>query len=536
MLQPPGSARKDGTGRRALLVFPRYTPSFGTFEYAFPLVGAKAFMPPQGLLTIAAYLPPTWQVRFVDENLKTAKPSDFAWAEVVFVSGMHIQRSQINDINRRAHAAGKTTVLGGPSVSASPEYYPDFDYLHLGELGDATDALLQRLEADASHPSRQIRLVTDKRRDLADFPLPAYEMADLKKYFMGSIQFSSGCPYDCEFCDIPALYGRIPRLKTAEQVCAELDKMRACGVENTVYFVDDNFIAHRRATRDLLPALIEWQKARGYPFRFACEATLNIAKRPELLADMREANFQTIFCGIETPEPDALEAMDKAHNLMVPLLESIERLNSYGFEVVSGIILGLDTDTPETPRQILDFVEASHIPLLTMNLLQALPKTRLWDRLADEGRITNDDGLESNVIFRQPYQQVVEGWRRCIATAYSPEALFARFEHQDQATYPNRFQPPRKVTFSDIVMGLTTLSRVLWTCGVRSSYRKTFWEFARPRLRKMDIERVISVGLVSHHLITFAREAAQGRQNASFYSAKVSAKASAAAPVVARAA
>lgn len=536
MLQQPGSAKRDGTGRRALLVFPRYTPSFGTFEYAFPLVGAKAFMPPQGLLTIAAVLPSSWQVRFIDENLRAATAHDFAWAEVVFVSGMHIQRGQINDINKRAHSAGKTTVLGGPSVSASPDYYPDFDYLHLGELGDATEALIERLERDVERPTDQVRLTTDKRRDLAEFPLPAYELAELKKYFMGSIQFSSGCPYDCEFCDIPALYGRIPRMKSPAQVCAELDKLRECGIENTVYFVDDNFIAHRRAARELVPALIEWQKARGYPFRFACEATLNIAKRPEFLADMREANFQTIFCGIETPEPEALEAMDKAHNLMVPLLESIERLNSYGFEVVSGIILGLDTDTSDTPRQILDFVEASHIPLLTMNLLQALPKTRLWDRLERDGRITDDEGLESNVVFRQPYKQVVEGWRTCIATAYAPEALFKRFEHQDRATYPHRLQPPRKVSFADIRMGMATLARVLWTCGVKSSYRKTFWAFAWPRLKKLDIERVIAVGLVCHHLITFAREAAQGRQNASFYSRKVSVKAEAAAPAIAEAA
>jgi radical SAM superfamily enzyme YgiQ (UPF0313 family) len=536
MLQSSDNRRRDGTGRRALLVFPRYTPSFGTFEYAFPLVGAKAFMPPQGLLTIAAALPSTWQVRFIDENLKVATASDFAWAEMVFVSGMHIQRGQINDINRRAHAAGKVTALGGPSVSASPDYYPEFDFLHLGELGDATEALIERLEQDTTRPPAQVKFVTDKRRDLADFPLPAYELAEVKKYFMGSIQFSSGCPYDCEFCDIPALYGRIPRLKTPAQVCAELDKLRACGVQSTVYFVDDNFIAHRRAARELVPALIEWQKARGYPLRFACEATLNIAKRPEFLADMREANFQTIFCGIETPEADALEAMDKGHNLMVPLLESIERLNSYGFEVVSGIILGLDTDTPQTPRQILDFVEASHIPLLTMNLLQALPKTRLWDRLERDGRLTNDEGLESNVVFRRPYEQVVQGWQTCIAAAYSPEALYRRFEHQDKATYPNRLQPPTKVTFADIRMGLMTLARVLWTCGVRSSYRRTFWAFAWPRLKKMDIERVISVGLVSHHLITFAREAAAGRQNAGYYSQKVSAKAASAAPAIAEAA
>ena len=522
-------------GRRALLVFPRYTPSFGTFEFAFPLVGAKAFMPPQGLLVIAAALPTNWQVRFVDENLKPASARDFAWAEVVFVSGMHIQRGQINDINHRAHAAGRTTVLGGPSVSASPEYYPDFDYLHVGELGDATEALFSRLEADTAPPSGQVRFVTEHRRDLADFPLPAYEIAELKNYFMGSIQFSSGCPYDCEFCDIPALYGRIPRLKTPAQVCAELDKLRACGVGDAIYFVDDNFIANRRAVRELLPALIDWQKANGYPVRFACEATLNIAKRPEILEDMREASFQTIFCGIETPEPDALQAMDKGHNLMVPILEGIERLNAYGFEVVSGIIMGLDTDAPETPRHILDFIEASQIPLLTINLLQALPRTRLWDRLAAEGRITDDEDLESNVVFRLPYAQVVDAWRALVATVYAPEALFARFEHQDRVTYPHRLQPPRKVTAADVKRGMAILSRILWTCGVKARYRRVFWAFAWPRLKALDIERVISVGVVAHHLISFADEAAQGRQNASFYSRKVSPRAAPVMAVAARA-
>ena len=521
-------------GRRALLVFPRYSPSFGTFEFAFPLVGAKAFMPPQGLLVIAAALPEGWDVRFVDENLRPASAEDLAWAEVVLVSGMHVQRGQINDINRRAHAAGLATVLGGPSVSASPEQYPEFDYLHVGEIGDATLELFARLEADPCRPPAQVVLETRQRRDLANFPLPAYELAELRKYFMGSIQFSSGCPYDCEFCDIPALYGRIPRLKTPEQLCAELDKLRACGLADSVYFVDDNLIANRRALRDLLPSLIAWQRANGYPYRFACEATLNIAKRPELLGPMREAAFQTIFCGIETPEPEALRAMHKGHNLMTPILEGVETLNSYGFEVVSGIIMGLDTDGPDTAGHILDFVDASQIPLLTINLLQALPRTPLWDRLAREGRLDEDEDLESNVVFRRPYGEVVEGWRRCIAAAYEPGALFARFEHQIEATYAHRLTPPRTVKWADVKRGLTILARVLWTCGVTSSYRREFWAFAWPRLKVMDIERVISVGVVAHHLISFAREASQGRQNASFYSQKPARSAPAPAAELAR--
>src|SRR3954468_10838182 len=247
--------------RRLLCVFPRYAPSFGSFEFSYPLTdGIRAFMPPQGLLVIAASAPKDWQVRFIDENIDPATPADFAWAEVVFVSGMHVQRPQMQDILRRAHAQDRTVVLGGSSVSACPEHYPDFDYLHVREMGDATDELFDRLERDATRPERQIVLTTVVRRELTDFPIPAYELAQLSSYFIGSIQFSSGCPYQCEFCDIPALYGRNPRFKTPEQVSAELDKMVECGLSNAVYFVDDNFIAHRRGVRELLPHLVEWQK------------------------------------------------------------------------------------------------------------------------------------------------------------------------------------------------------------------------------------------------------------------------------------
>ena len=197
-------------------------------------------------------------------------------------------------------------------------------------------------------------LTTKERRELSEFPMPAYELAQIDRYLLGSIQFSSGCPYQCEFCDIPALYGRVARYKTAEQVCAELDKLVACGLSTSVYFVDDNFIANKRAVREMLPHLIEWQKRNGYPLLLSCEATLNIAKRPEILELMREAAFTTIFCGIETPEPEALKSISKEHNMMVPLLGAIETLNGFGMEVVSGIILGLDTDTPDTGGKVLE--------------------------------------------------------------------------------------------------------------------------------------------------------------------------------------
>jgi radical SAM superfamily enzyme YgiQ (UPF0313 family) len=517
-------AQSVGTVRRILCVFPRYTPSFGSFEYAYPLTdGVQGFMPPQGLLLIAAYLPENWPVRFIDENMRPATEEDFAWAEAVFVSGMHIQRHQMSDICRRAHAFDLPVAIGGPSVSACPDYYPSFDYLHVGELGDATDELIARLARDPSRPPQQVVFKTVDRLDMTSFPLPAYELADLKRYLLGSIQYSSGCPYQCEFCDIPGLYGRNPRLKTPQQITAELDKLLECGIRGSVYFVDDNFIGNRKAALDLLPHLVEWQKKTGFVLRFACEATLNIAKRPEILAGMREAFFCTIFCGIETPDPVALKAMHKDHNMMVPIMEGVRTINSYGMEVVSGIILGLDTDKPETEQHLMEFIETSQIPLLTINLLQALPKTPLWDRLVKENRLIEDEGRESNVDFRQPYDEVVDAWRRCMGAAYEPAALLQRYEYQIRETYPKRITPPpdKRVTWPNIRLGLIMLRNIFWKIGILGDYKLEFWKFALRRLARGEIEHLIEAMMVGHHLIMFARAASGGQQNASNYSMRL---------------
>jgi radical SAM superfamily enzyme YgiQ (UPF0313 family) len=480
-------------------------------------------MPPQGLLVIAAYLPEDWQVRFVDENMAAASSADFAWADVVMVSGMHVQAPQIRDIAERAHAAGKAVALGGPSVSAAPEMYPGIDYLHIGEIGDATDALIAALDESPARPPAQQRYETVERMPLEEFPIPAYDAITLGRYLIGSIQFSSGCPYRCEFCDIPGLYGRQPRLKTAEQLLAELDAMAAQPARpSTIYFVDDNFIGNKKAAREILPHLVAWQKRNHYPFNFACEATLNIAKQTDVLELMREAAFVTVFVGIETPEIEALKGMRKEQNATLPIVESVETLNSYGLEVTSGIILGLDTDNGRSADRLIDFIESSQIPILTINLLQALPKTPLWDRLARDNRLVDNPRLESNVRFLRPYDQVLADWRRCIAHAYAPERLFARFLHQVDATYVNRLKVPAKgrLTLANLRQGLVLAFRVFTRVGLKSSYRREFWQAAWYALKRGQIEAMLSMGFVAHHLITFTREALRGEQNASFYSTR----------------
>jgi len=508
------------TVRNILCVFPRYTPSFGTFHHSYALLGGvRAFMPPQGLLVVASYLPAAWGVRLVDENARPVTPEEFGWADAVFVSGMHVQRPHIDDIVGRAHAAGRPVVLGGPSVSGCPESYPTADILHIGEVGDATDRVIEHLDTHSGRPGRQLAFTTTTRLPLDDFPIPAYELISLREYFLASIQFSSGCPYTCEFCDIPALYGRNPRLKQPAQVLAELERLRAGGAQ-AVYFVDDNFIGNQKAALELLPHLVAWQARNRYPLRLSCEATLNIAKNERVLALMREAGFVTVFCGIETPEPAALRAMSKEQNLRLPIVEAVRRINSYGLEVVSGIILGLDTDTPETADHILEFIDASQIPILTINVLYALPKTPLWERLAREGRLLEDPARESNVRFRLPEETVLEMWRRCIRAAYTPEFLYARYAYNQRHTFRRRRRfplNPARLAPASVGRGAAILLRLFWRLGARGHYRRVFWRMAWQMLRAGRVEHLIHSAVVSHHLIEFTRDSLRDAPEPSFY-------------------
>lgn len=518
------------TRRRVLLVFPRFSHSFGTFNHAFPLMNVRAFMPPQGILVIAALLPPAWEYRFVDENIQPATPADFAWADVVFTTGMHIQRSQIRDIVRRGQAAGKPVAVGGPSASSAPEFYPEADYLHVGEAGDATLRLFERIDQHRERPADPVVFTASDLLPLDQFPAPAYRALRVRDYLLGSVQFSSGCPFTCEFCDIPALYGRAPRLKRPEQILQELDEL-ADGGAVSIYFVDDNFIGNPKAARELLPYLVEWQRRRDYTVRLSCEATLNIASHPDILAQMREAFFTNVFIGIETPEPGALRAMKKVQNLRLPILEAVETLNRHGMEVAAGIILGLDTDTEETAQAMIDFARLSNIPILAVNILYALPKTPLYRRLAAEGRLVPEHisaGRDSNIQFREGYDEVVRRWLQVIQEVYDPKTLYARYQYNAEHTYPHRRQPSqpwRQATPANLARALQILARLVWRVGVRGDYRHTFWTTVWRHLRHGNIETIFQVTMVAHHLISYARECLAGKLQSSNYSPRVTVRA-----------
>ena len=341
---------------------------------------------------------------------------------------------------------------------------------------------------------------------------------------MLTVQFSSGCPYLCEFCDIPGLYGRQPRLKTPQQITAELDAMRKQkGHPPVVYFVDDNFVGNRKAAKDMLPVLVEWQKQHGYPLQFACEATLNIAKQTEILELMREASFLGLFVGIETPEADALKAMRKDQNNAVPMMASIKTLNDYGLEVTSGIILGLDTDSDDTESRLKDFIDLSQIPMLTINLLQALPKTPLWDRLEKADRLGGRSGARKQralpAALRRGGRDVAALHRLCqrsraAVRALPPSGRLDLREPDDPA------RQGQAQLVEPVGARRCWRSASFWHIGVRSDYRKPFWRAARHAMKRGQIDAVLGMGFIAHHLIQFTREALRGEQNASYYSTK----------------
>lgn len=291
-----------------------------------------------------------------------------------------------------------------------------------------------------------------------------------------------------------------------------------------MYFVDDNFIANPKATRELLPHLIEWQKRRDYQTRLSCEATLNLVKYPDILEGMRQAFFTTVFMGVETPEPQALRAMKKPQNLRLPILEAVEIMNRHGMEVASGIIMGLDTDTPQTPQAIIDFAEQSSVPIMTVNILYALPNTPLYERLHKVGRILPEEVAaerDSNIDFLVPYDEVVANWKRVIAHIYEPRRLYRRYAHNTQHCYIHRLRPRhplRQLTWQRIKGAAKIFARIIWTCGIKGDYRPEFWKMAIAQVRRGNIEAIFQVAMVAHHLITYSRECLQDKLQASNYS------------------
>ncbi len=422
-----------------LLLYPEFPDTFWSFKHALKFIRKQASLPPLGLLTVAAMLPKTWGKRLVDVNVRKLRERDLTWADVVFVSGMIAQRDSAQKLIARCRAAGKTIVAGGPLFLTEHEQFPEVDHFVLNEaevtlpefLCDFEQGIARRVYASAAFP------------DLRQTPAPRWELADLRRYASMCLQFSRGCPFDCEFCNVTAMFGHRPRTKTTAQVIAELDQLWQFGWRGAVFFVDDNFIGNKRVLKEeLLPALIQWQQGRrGTPF--FTEASINLADDPELMRLMVEAGFNQVFVGIETPEAAGLAECHKRQNQQRDLVADVKRIQRAGLEVQGGFIVGFDSDAPTVFARQIEFIQQSGIVTAMVGLLQAIPGTKLYQRLNLQGRLTghttgnNVDGT-TNFIPRMNRETLRTGYRRLMKHIYSPGPYYQRIR-----TFLREYTPPR---------------------------------------------------------------------------------------------
>ncbi|MBK8479607.1 MAG: B12-binding domain-containing radical SAM protein [Proteobacteria bacterium] len=489
---------------KILLVYSAFPVSYWGFQHSMPLIGRKASLAPLGLITLAALLPRSWQPRLIDLNVRPLDDQDLLWAEVVFVGGMRIQAPSMHEVVRRARAFGRRTVVGGPAPTTTPEEFADADVVFCGEAEGRIDELVAALTLPRGE--RRV-LVAEERPPLASSPIPRFELLDLEAYASISVQYSRGCPFQCEFCDIIEIFGRVPRVKAPAQVLAELDALYACGYRGSVFFVDDNFIGNKASVRALLAALEPWQRARDFPFELYTEASVNLAADSELVSALVRAGFTAVFLGIETPSATALAAAGKRQNLALDLHEAVERLTAAGLEVMGGFIVGFDSDGVEAFAAQRAFLDGAPLPLAMIGLLIALPGTALWRRLAREGRLrsstSGDHFARPNFEPAMDEALLLSGYAALLAALYSPAAYYARCAAFVGAA-PRLPGGGKRLR----AWHLMTMARCVWQVGIRAPYRLEFWRLLARALRQAPHQLTWVVGhvVMGEHMIRYTRE------------------------------
>ncbi len=466
----------------ALLIYPELPETFWSFKHALKFLGKRAAQPPLGLMTVAALLPQAWNKRLVDTNVERLRDRDLAWADVVLLSAMHIQRESLLAIIERCRASGLRTVVGGPITSSVPAAELKADHVVIGEAESLLAGVARELEEGTARPIYQAA----EKPEMGTSPLPDLSLIKMRRYSTMTVQYSRGCPFNCEFCDIIEIYGRRPRTKAVAQVLAELDQLRAAGWRESVFVVDDNFIGNKARAKDLLRALAEWREG-GVSFDFITEASLNLADDPELMQLMRDAGFKSVFLGIETPDESGLIASNKLQNTRRSLLESVATIQSYGIEVMGGFILGFDTDREDIFDRMVEFIQQSGIPIAMVGLLQAMPGTQLFRRLRREGRIVDGGGGNNTFCDRLNFQprmdaaKLVEGYREVMKRIYSCDAYYGRVKlylSRAQARLRDENNGERKtrqkwLTRGNVRAFVTSIVRQ----GVLGRQRWSYWKF-----------------------------------------------------------
>jgi radical SAM superfamily enzyme YgiQ (UPF0313 family) len=462
---------------KVLLVYPWFPDTYWSFRHALSFYGKRSFFPPLGLLTISSLLPPHWERRLIDMNVEPLMPADIAWADVVFVSAMHVQRASLQQVCELAKAYGKKVVVGGPYASICADELTLADHIFIGEAEQTLPEFIRDLDRDeARHIYKAI-----ERPTLSSSPLPDFRLVNLKYYSAMSVQYSRGCPFNCEFCDIIEIYGRVPRTKSNQQILRELDVLFRAGWRETGFIVDDNFIGNKKNVRQLLPELAEWSERHHHPFSFVTEASINLADDDELLQFMRRAGFCRVFIGIETPVEESLKLARKGQNTRRDLLDSIRKIQSQGIEVMGGFIIGFDNDPEDIFEQQINFIRDSAIPLSIVSLLAAIPQTQLWRRLEREGRLLgfdhtgNNTDCSLNFVPKIDAARLVAGYKTVLHTIYNPREYYQRSltclaqVHRDGAPTGGRTE----FTLNDLL----SVFRIVLVLGIWDQARSEFWRY-----------------------------------------------------------
>ncbi len=471
-----------------LLIYPEFPDTFWSFKHALRFVRKQASLPPLGLLTVAAMLPQGWGRRLIDLNVQPLTQADLTWADIAFVSGMAVQRRSAQEIISRCKDAGLKVVAGGPLFTTEHEQFPSVDHFVLNEAELTLPPFLVDLQAGCA----QRVYASSAFADMRTTPAPAWELVNLKRYATMAIQFSRGCPYNCDFCNVTVLLGHRPRLKTAEQIIAELDGLYRQGWRESVFFVDDNLIGNKRLLKEsLLPALIEWRKGKT-GMTFHTEASINLADDEKLMSMMAEAGFNMVFIGIETPSEESLAECGKKHNRNRDLIEDVKKIQRHGLQVQGGFIIGFDSDTPSIFQRQIEFIQKSGIVTAMVGLLQAPMGTRLYQRLAHEGRILgvlsgdNVDGT-TNIIPKMNFEALHRGYQAVVRSIYAPANYYARVR-----TFLREYKAPKidvPIDFEHVL----ALFRSILRLGIIGRERLEYWKlffwtlFRRPKLFPLAI-------------------------------------------------
>jgi radical SAM superfamily enzyme YgiQ (UPF0313 family) len=469
-----------------LLIYPEFPDTFWSFKHALKFIRKKASSPPLGLLTIASMLPPGWKKRLVDVNVRRLAQEDLAWADYAYISAMTVQSASALEIIARCKEAGVKVVAGGPLFTIEHELFENVDHFVLNEAELTLPPFLQDLEQGCA---RGVYTTSDFA-DIEKTPVPDWSLLDLTGYATMNLQFSRGCPYNCEFCNVTALFGHRPRTKSAQQVIAELDGLYDLGWRGSVFFVDDNLIGNKKRLKsELLPALIEWRQGKA-GFSFTTEVSINIADDERLLQMMVSAGFEAVFIGIETPETESLVEVNKVQNLKRDLVADVKRIQRAGLQVQGGFIVGFDHDSPGTFQRLVDFIQNSGIVTAMVGLLQAPPGTLLYARLQQAGRLLermsgdNVDGT-TNIIPAMNLEVLRNSYKNLMQYLYSPEAYYQRVR-----TFLREYRPPKlkiSLDFEHAWEYLLAFIRSIYRLGILGKERTQYWKlffwtlFRRPR-------------------------------------------------------